>query len=587
MRDVTTLDFETEGIVGNPILNPPQPVGLAIRWPDGTTEYETDLERMRQKWLVACAENSAILFHNAPFDLSVAEHWLDVPWPHWSQIHDTMYLLYLDDPYAKTFSLKPAAERYLNLPPEEQDECREWIFANVHEATAKNWGSFLARVPVEILAPYAMGDVERTFHLFEKLLPSTPKEPYDRERELMPILVEATLRGVRVATGPLSDALEQATGAFEQVDDMLRGALQAPGLNPGSSQQLADALDAMHLVDEWPRTPTGERSCDMKKLRLNDANIFNMLKYRSTMKTLIGTFLTPWLEMADGTGRLHPNWNSTRGDRTGGTRTGRLSSSAPNFQNIPNPADIIVPEGLPPLPRMRDFVLPEEGHVWLKRDFSAQEIRVMAHFEDGALAAAFRETPDLDPHELVRQEIKKVTGKDYPRKYVKETGFGILYGMGRFTLAERLQIRTNEAWDLMQAYKLAIPGVEKLQSGTKLRGKMDKPIRTWGGRLIYKEPARVINGEYRSFEYKLLNYLIQGSSADQTKQCIIEWNNIRQRGDMLTATVHDEINISSPIDLHETGMEMLRMAMEDICVFDVPMLSEGFIGPSWGQVGDE
>jgi DNA polymerase-1 len=294
----------------------------------------------------------------------------------------------------------------------------------------------------------------------------------------------------------------------------------------------------------------------------------------------------PWLEKAIN-GRLHPNWNSTRGDRAGGTRTGRLSSNNPNFQNIPNPAEKILPvEELPDLPHLRDFILPEEGHLWLKRDFSAQEIRVMAHFEDGALAEAFRQDPDLDPHELVREEIYKVTGVDYPRKYVKETGFGILYGMGRVTLGERLGIRSNEAWDLMTAYKWAIPGVQKLQDGTKRRGYANEPIRTWGGRVIYKEPARLVQGEMRSFEYKLLNYLIQGSSADQTKQCVINWDKCKADA-VFMATVHDEINISAPIEGAEKSMETLKFCMDNSCEFDVPMRSEGFIGPSWGEVGDE
>lgn len=581
---ITTLDFETEAIEGNPLLSPPKPVGLAVRQCDGATQYLTEWEAMRNAFALAC--HGDVLFHNAPFDLSVARHWFNIPWPRWDQIHDTMYLVYLKDPYARTYGLKPSAERYLNLPPEEQDAVKDWVLANIPKATDKNWGAYIARCPQEILAPYAIGDVVRTWELYSTLAPQVPTEPYNRERELMPMLVEATRRGVRLHTTKLADALEQATTAFEQADNRLRATLNCPSLNPGSSVQLADALDAAGVVDQWSYTPTGSRSTEMKSLRLNDPTLANLLKYRSTLKTLIGTFMEPWLEMASGTGRLHPNWNSTRGDRSGGTRTGRLSSNAPNFQNIPNPTGLDPIEGLPSLPLLREFILPEEGHLWLKRDFSAQEIRVMAHFEDGALAQAFRETPNLDPHQLVKEEIQKVTGLLYPRKYVKETGFGILYGMGRGTLADRLGIAETEAWDLMNAYKQAIPGVQRLQDGTKRRGQAEQPIRTWGGREIHKEPSRVVKGALRSFEYKLLNYLIQGSSADQTKQCMLDWNSHLDCGEVFMATVHDEINISAPIDQAEDAMEHLRICMEETCQFDVPMLSEGFSGPSWGEVGD-
>jgi len=586
MIDITTLDFETEAIVGNPLIDPPRPVGLAIRWPDGSTEYETDLDMMKQKWLIACGENGDVLFHNASFDLSVARKWLDMPWPHWRNVHDTMYLLYLHDPYAKSFGLKESAERILDLPPEEQDLAREWVLANVKEAKESNWGAFLSLVPVEILAPYAIGDVERTYALFEKLYPSAQREPYDRERELMPVLAAATIRGVRLAVPQLEEAFEVYTAAFEQADQRIRTALQAPGLNVSSGVELAQALDRAGLVDRWVKTPTGKRSTAVKNLQIEDPAVAELVAYRSGLKTLLGTFINGWITLQSN-GRLHPNWNSTRGDRDGGTRTGRLSSSRPNFQNIPNPLDTPAPDGLPELPHMRDFILPEEGHVWVKRDFSAQEIRLAAHFEDGALAQAFRDNPDLDPHDAVRQIVFRLTGVDYPRKYIKETGFGILYGMGRPALSSRLGITQAEADDLMKAYLAALPGVKGLQKGTKARGRANEPIRTWGGRLIHKEPPAVINGRVRSFEYKLLNYLIQGSAADQTKQCIIEWDKGLEYGEVFMATVHDEINISVPEEYAAEGMEWLRHCMDDICCFDVPMRSEGFMGPSWGEVGDE
>lgn len=582
--NVTTLDFETEAIDGNPLISPPRPVGLAVRFPNGDKVYLTDPKDMAIAFENACA--GPVLFQNAPFDLSVARTHLHVAWPRWDLIHDTMYLLYLDDPYAKSFSLKPAGEKYLGIPPEEQNAVKDWVLLNVAGAKDKDWGAYISKAPQELVEPYALQDVELTFRLFEHLYPDTPKEPYDLERELMPFLADATIRGIRIATGPLSQALEVYRGAFEQADNLIRATLQAPHLNPGSGAQLADALIAADMLAEISYTPTGKISTAKKSLKIKDPALMNLLEYRSTLKTLIGTFMEPWLNFSTTDGRVHPNWNSTRGDRDGGTRTGRLSSNQPNFQNVPNPTGILPIPGLPDLPHMRNFVLPEEGHVWVKRDFSAQEIRIMAHFEDGALAQAFRENPRLDPHEMVRQEIIRLVGVDYPRKYVKETGFGILYGMGAPTLAERLGCEIPTARELMKAYKVAIPGVEMLQRGTQGRGRSNQPITTWGGRKIYCEPPRIIQGSWRSFEYKLLNYLIQGSSADQTKRCLLHWDEIRSGDDVFMATVHDEINISVPEYDVPGGMERLRYSMEDVCKFDVPMLSEGFTGPTWGEVGD-
>lgn len=583
------VDFETEAIDGNPNLAPPRPIGVAIYHPgvlDGSAHYldinENTIAILHQLW-----NEREMVFHNADFDLSVAEVHLGLPRPPWERIHDTQYLVYLANPYAKTFALKPSAERYLNIPPTQQDKLRSWVLANVRGATDKNFGAFISQAPRELVAEYAQQDVIDTYELFHYLYPKLPTEPYDRERRLAPHLVEATRRGVRVDTVGLEQALDTYSTAFEQADERLRATLQAPLLNCSSGHQLGQRLFELGLLGPNPRrTPGGQISTDMKYLRVNDPDLQNLLKYRSTLKTLLGTFIEGWLKRLDGD-RLHPSWNAIRGEGSG-TRTGRLSSSNPNFQNIPNPAHVNTPEGLPELPHMRDFILPEEGHIWIKRDFSAQEIRMLAHFEDGKLAAAFRENPDLDPHAMVGAEIYATTAVEYPRKFVKETGFGILYGMGVATLAFRLGITYEEAYALMEAYKDAIPGVRQLQYGTRRRGREDRPIKTWGGRLIHKEPSKIVNGELRDFAYKLLNYLIQGSSADQTKECIIQWHeNQPVAGSCFMATVHDEISTSVPIEYEDEGMEYLRDVMDNSCEFSVPMRSEGFSGLTWGQAEEQ
>lgn len=168
-----TLDFETEAIEGNPLVNPPKPVGLAVWVEDFEPEYITDWSDMRRHWqdIVEHTEQP-LLFHNAPFDLSVGCHWFDTPWPAWERVHDTMYLLFLADPYAQSLSLKPSAERYLDEPPEEQNALHDWIVENVPEATYRNAGAFISRAPVELVRPYAIGDVERTRRLYDYLTAS-------------------------------------------------------------------------------------------------------------------------------------------------------------------------------------------------------------------------------------------------------------------------------------------------------------------------------------------------------------------------------------------------------------------------------
>ena len=396
-----TVDFETEAIVGNPIVNPPRPVGVAVTNQDMTTEYYTGV-MMEQMCKNLWHGEAPLLFHNAPFDLSVARTWFGLEFPLWDRIHDTMYLLYLKNPHALSLGLKPSADHYLNMPPEEQDDLKAWVMANVPEAKSKTWGAYISKAPVELVAPYAKGDTIRTRALYDMLIAETPMEPYNRERELMPYLVEATRKGVRCNRVALAAKLEECEQAQELCETRIRALLNAPLLNPHSGAELAQALlESGVSAESWPKTPTGKLSTARDNLMsiIEDEELLNLLVYTGAMQTAVGTFMKPWLEKSEADGRLHPNWNQVRtthgASSSKGTRTGRMSSDDPNFQNIPTPFEFEIPEGLCEMPNLREYILPEEGHVWLKRDWSGQEMRILAHFEEGSLAAAYRDNPCL------------------------------------------------------------------------------------------------------------------------------------------------------------------------------------------------
>jgi len=164
-----TLDFETEAIVGSPLVTPPRPVGIAILSEDYPAGDYLTGDQMKRCWTDSLASDEDLLFHNAPFDLSVGKHWLGGTMPEWSRIHDTMYLLFMADPYAKSLSLKPSAERYLGDPPETQNTLHDWILCNVRGATKRNAGAYISEAPRELVAPYAIDDVLKTRNLYDFL----------------------------------------------------------------------------------------------------------------------------------------------------------------------------------------------------------------------------------------------------------------------------------------------------------------------------------------------------------------------------------------------------------------------------------
>ena len=202
----------------------------------------------------------------------------------------------------------------------------------------------------------------------------------------------------------------------------------------------------------------------------------------------------------------------------------------------------------------------------------------MAHFAEGRLFDAFCLDPATDPHVAVQKMIKELLGIDMPRKYVKITGFGIMYGRGVPNLSAALGVDQEEGKRVRDAYYAALPEVRQLSIETRNRGKRGQFIRTWGGRVYYREP-----NDERDLSYKLLNYLIQGSAADQTKQAMVDWERVRAPHDTLLAAVHDEINVSAPVEDAANAMQRLKNAM-NADRFDVPFMSEGYTGPNWGEI---
>jgi DNA polymerase-1 len=231
---------------------------------------------------------------------------------------------------------------------------------------------------------------------------------------------------------------------------------------------------------------------------------------------------------------------------------------------------------------MREYMLADRGYVWIKRDYSQQEMRILAHFTEGRLYRRYRKNPRIDAHDETRKLIKKHAHIVLERKPVKTTGFGIVYGMGVPGLAHSLGVTGGEAVNTREAYFTALPEVKELMDDCQQRGFMKLPILTWGGREYFTEPAKIIKGRMRSFEYKLLNYLIQGSGADCTKEATIRWHADAGNGQFL-ASLHDELDGQAPEETWQRDMKKMRLAMENI-EFDVLMLSDGFVGPSWAEL---
>jgi DNA polymerase-1 len=555
------IDIETRAIVkGAPTL--PEPVGIALRSPNGESVYyafghpdgnNSDWDEAKR--VVSGLWGQPLLTHNGcAFDLPVLQKWFNLPPRHPLLNHDTMLLAYLNDPREPSLSLKDLTD----LPATAQSELHDWIMRNTACRSRKKAGAHIWQAPGDLVGTYACADVEMTWQLYRKLQGVRFKMPeaYDRERRLAPILANLQHRGVRVDVERLTTDINHYRTVKAAVEQDLLDELG--DFNLDSNEELVYALQAAGYTD-FLLTETGKPSVSKASLQLALAGRLDLLQRltrRSQLCTVLGTFMEPWLEIAEANGgRLHPSYNQTRNPEGFGTRTGRLSSSHPNLQNVPGH----LADGLPV---MRSYLLPEEGHVWITGDFKAQEPRIAAHFEDGKLLKEFQDSPELDPYEYVMGHVANLG-----RKPAKTIFLGLLYGMGLASLAESLKVTEYKASELREAVRFAIPGIVAMDKDIRQRLRQpDGHITTMGGRRYTLERSKD-----RDLAYKGTNALIQGSAADQTKEALIYVQALLLPDERILSTVHDEISVSAPVERVNDIAQMLQEAANALPC-DCPMV---------------
>jgi DNA polymerase I-like protein with 3'-5' exonuclease and polymerase domains len=632
------IDAETFPIELRPAY-PPKPVGWAIQFPGerrGTydayghpSKNNSTLEKAEVKLKRAWASGLPILCQHGKFDLDCAEVHHGLPVPPWERCLDTEYLLFLHDPHAKSLSLKPSAERLLGMRPEERDELRDWLIANVPEARKKpsEAMAWISKAPGDLVGRYAVGDLTRTLGLHKFLHPKIMERgmgaAYDRERRLMPILLETERVGIRTDMDALERDVPRFKAAREKVGAWLRKALHAPNLNLDSDQQVGEVLAREGVVTDWVWTKGGngrapQRSTSKKTMTLDkfhNRKIALAYGYYQRCGTLLSFFLEPWLELAGANGGwLKPNWNAVRSDRNGGlvgARSGRPSCDNPNFLAIvkvwennkgdgyTHPKHIDVPE----LSLARRYLLPDENGLVLHRDYNQQELRTLASFENGGLAARYRARPyrdskgsmKFDVHSSTQAGILELAAVELNRDLTKIVVFSDIYGKGIAGLAEEIKVDRKIATRVRDAKDALMPDVKALKEAIEAWGRAGQPIVTWGGRQYYAEPPgfNKKRGYVQDYFYKLLNYLVQPSAADITKEALIRYHDHPRRESRFLVTVYDEINASTPSlkglsakgkkDCAAREMAVLRECMETVEV-SVPMLSDGKTGPSWGEL---
>jgi DNA polymerase-1 len=348
--------------------------------------------------------------------------------------------------------------------------------------------------------------------------------------------------------------------------------------NLNSPKQLGDILFIKLAIDDKAKKTatkqfaTGEEI--LSKLVHKHPIVQKIMDYRMVQK-LKSTYVDalPLLINAK-TGRLHTSFNQTV------AATGRLSSTAPNLQNIP----IKTEQGRE---IRKSFVPRGEGYTLISADYSQVELRIIAHLSgDEGMIEAFSQKQDI--HAATAAKIYGIELADVTsdmRRNAKSVNFGIIYGMSAFGLSEQLQIPRAEAGEIIKQYFIKYPRVKEYMDLSIERARENGYVETIMGRRRNLPDINSTNATVRGYaERNAINAPIQGTAADIIKLAMINIHADLKRlntKSKMVLQVHDEL----VFDVHVDELDMLKPLIHDRMMnavsLTVPLEVEVGVGQNW------
>lgn len=310
----------------------------------------------------------------------------------------------------------------------------------------------------------------------------------------------------------------------------------------------------------------------LEELRSQHPIIDLVLRYRQLTK-LSSTYVEGLLKTVESDGRIHTNFKQTE------TRTGRISSTEPNLQNIPVRTEL----GR----EMRKFFVSDNGKVFLDADYSQIELRILAHVcGDENMQRAFREGEDIHaatasqvfdmPQDMVTSQM---------RSAAKAVNFGIIYGIGAFSLSKDIGVSVYEAKKYISGYLAKYPKVEKFMNSTVENAVRNGYVTTMFGRKRYIPELSASNKMMQAAGKRIaMNTPIQGTAADIIKIAMVRvYRRLKEEvpDARLILQVHDELIVECSREDSEKASEILCDEMVRACDLAVPLTADVNIGESW------
>lgn len=494
-----------------------------------------------------------------------------------------------EDQYS--YSLESIAQRHRKQGKRE-DKMVQWIVEKL-EVRASKAKNYIYKVPGSIAREYAIGDVDLPLKIFARQKKELERaelwDLFEMESRLIPMLLAMRQRGVCVDLERADVLHREYTKRCEAVLHKIQK-MSGIEVEIWAAKSIAQVFDKLNLP--YPRTEKTDAPSFRKEFLMHHPHpVAGLLREVRHLDRLKETFIKSSIIEGNHKGRIHCNFNQLRTD-SGGTVSGRFSSSQPNLQQVPvRGADATA---------VRSIFVPEKGQTWHKFDWSQIEYRLMvndaAYFGfRGAdkVVEKYRTDSNADFHQIVAD----MTG--LPRDSAKTVNFGIAYGEGVKKLCRDLGLSLDNGQKLLREYHRRAPFMRPLTNHWMDRAETEPfEIRTllgrrrtfhkWGiergGEFVVLDHR--VAGSQRAFTYTALNARIQGSAADLMKKAMVDiWDSgvVGVIG-APHLTVHDELDWSAPNS--RAGKEALREVkhiMEHTVELEVPILADHKSGKNWGE----
>ncbi|MCH5225675.1 MAG: DNA polymerase I [Muribaculaceae bacterium] len=434
---------------------------------------------------------------------------------------------------------------------------------------------------MEEVAKYACDEAVMALRLRPLLEEEVEKEGMksllkDVEFPVSTVLADMEIQGVRLDVEALNEAAKTLENRLVTLEKEIFE-LAGEEFNVGSPSKVGEILfDKLQLDPKAKKTKTGQYSTSedvLEKVAAKNPIVNKILEYRQ-LKKLLTTYLTALpAAINPATGKVHTVYNQTV------TATGRISSSAPNLQNIPVRED----QGR----EIRRAFIADEGHLFLSADYSQIELRLVSDFaHDETMLEAFRKGDDI--HAITAAKIyhknpDEVTPDE--RRHAKTANFGILYGISAFGLASRLGIPRADAKQIIDNYFETFPTIKRYMHDSVEWARDNGYVSTKMGRKRRLPDINSKNPVVRGYgERNAINAPIQGSAADIIKVAMVDIHReFREKGlkSKMIMQVHDELNFDViPEELPQV-QEIVTRCMEGAYKGDVVLTASSGVASNW------